>query len=138
MKKIIGFFLALLMLTSAINFNLSSHICGDRLVDVSLFGSANNCGMDMLEKDTITKPCRNSNTVQKKPCCKDQNTFIASQEVRSKGEPTIHPPFFVTYISNPQQLYTAFIVKKSRKKREKYIYSPPNLNSQSILQVFRI
>ncbi|MFT5970570.1 MAG: hypothetical protein ACI8ZO_001084 [Flavobacteriales bacterium] len=139
MKKILGLFIALLTLTNSININLSSHTCGGNVVDISLFGSANNCGMEMMEKPSNKKPCRNNNTIEKTPCCKDQNTFIASQVITSKADFELNTTRCATYLVKPNSIaLSKYPNKKDKPTLRRYTYPPLIINYQIVLQVFRI
>ncbi len=66
--------MALLVLLSTTSFTIESHYCGDILVDTSLLGAAESCGMDQLQtkqsKDDITE----------KNCCHNQKITVTGQD----------------------------------------------------------
>ncbi len=66
MKKIFSLFLSLFALLSSINSNLSTHYCGQKLIDISLFGNAEKCEMKQKEE------CQDSIPL----CCNDQEILI--------------------------------------------------------------
>ena len=68
-KKISATFLSLVVMFSSMSFTIDEHFCGSRLMDVSYFGNADNCGMQ--------KTCVNSNSpiIKNINCCEDQTTF---------------------------------------------------------------
>lgn len=73
--KISSFFMALLVLLSTFSFVVDQHYCGDILVDFSLFGKAESCGMDMP-----TSHNSNDQGVDRKGCCENQTLAIAGQD----------------------------------------------------------
>ncbi len=70
MKKIFSLFLSLFVLLSSINFNLSAHYCGQKLIDISLFGNAEKCEMQQIEE------CEDSTS----SCCGDRQILIESND----------------------------------------------------------
>ena len=70
MKKIFSLFLSLFVLLSSINFNLSAHYCGQNLIDISLFGSAEKCEMKQEEECQDSIPS----------CCDDQEILIEGND----------------------------------------------------------
>ncbi|MBV1887765.1 MAG: hypothetical protein KUG51_00590 [Urechidicola sp.] len=51
MYKIGSFLLAIVVLFSTFSFTVSSHFCGNILVDSSIFSEVEDCGMDMSHND---------------------------------------------------------------------------------------
>ena len=62
--------LSFLVLFSTFSFTVDAHYCGDFLVDVSITGKTNSCGMQMDD---------DANAVMKS-CCKDEVQKIEGQE----------------------------------------------------------
>lgn len=62
--------LSFLVLFSTFSFTVDAHYCGDFLVDVSLTGKTDNCGMRMDSDSAKTM----------KGCCKDEVQKVEGQE----------------------------------------------------------
>ncbi|WCO01289.1 HYC_CC_PP family protein [Psychroserpens ponticola] len=73
--KISSFSMALLVLLSTVSFTIDSHYCGNTLVDSTIFGSAETCGMEVKEKPS-TKEC----DITKKDCCSDEQFIVDGQD----------------------------------------------------------
>lgn len=67
--------MALIVLLSSFSFAIESHYCGDILVDTSLFGKAESCGMDGPHK-TFSE----ENNFENKDCCNNELLVIDGQE----------------------------------------------------------
>lgn len=67
--------MALLVLFSTFSFSVAQHYCGDVLVDYSLFGEAESCGMEMQQ----TYNSKEFN-LSKKNCCSDEILSIDGQD----------------------------------------------------------
>lgn len=67
--------MALLLLASTTSWTVGKHYCMDRLVDVSFFAHAQDCGMDMgaSTKDTSQMEAEDS-------CCSDQLIVVEGQD----------------------------------------------------------
>lgn len=88
-QKIGVSFLAVLVLFSTFSFTISSHYCGEHLVDTSFFGEARDCrGMkpsEIAKKQTI---------ITKKSCCKDVKEFIEAPAFEKERLQKISPDKF--------------------------------------------
>ncbi|QHI36572.1 hypothetical protein IMCC3317_19350 [Kordia antarctica] len=73
--KISSFSMALLVLLSTLSFTVESHYCGDVLVDSSLFGHAETCGMEVQQKLSSSE-C----SITKKDCCSDEQFTVDGQD----------------------------------------------------------
>lgn len=62
--------LSFLVLFSTFSFTVDTHYCGDFLVDISVLGETDGCGMQM----------DNSAVLKKKNCCKDEVHNIEGQK----------------------------------------------------------
>jgi len=71
--KISSFFLALLVLLSTLFLTVESHYCGDILVDSSLFGHVESCGMDSLQANS------SKDTLEGKNCCNNEQIVLNGQ-----------------------------------------------------------
>ena len=74
-QKIASIAMALIVVFSTMSFTISSHFCGDMLVETSYFGKAKSCGMEM-SKETKSDDC----SVMKKNCCHDEASVIDGQD----------------------------------------------------------
>ncbi len=130
LTKISSFILAFLVLFSTFSFTVDSHYCGDFLIDVSITGKTEGCGMKM---DTTSK-------AKKKNCCKDEVQNIEGQDELKLAN-------FEKLSFENQQFFTAFLFSyknvfsesQSNKVALKYI-SPPEIyqNHQVSYQIFLI
>ena len=68
-NKINALILSFIVIFSSISFTIDEHYCDDKLMDISYFGNADNCGME--------KTCVNSNSsnIKNINCCEDQTTL---------------------------------------------------------------
>ena len=66
--------MALLVLLSTLSFTIESHYCGDTLVDSTIFGNVETCGMDIEQKPS-TKECN----ITEKDCCSDEQFIVDGQ-----------------------------------------------------------
>lgn len=66
--------MTLVVLFSTLSFTVDRHYCGTTLVDISFFGEAGNCGMEM-NKQTEFEGC----AIDKKNCCTDVVVSIDGQ-----------------------------------------------------------
>ncbi|ADF53703.1 MAG: hypothetical protein CMP12_01750 [Zunongwangia sp.] len=73
--KISSVCLALIVLLSTVSFTIDSHYCGDTLVDSSLFGHVETCGMD---KQLSRNDCQSE--VQDDSCCSDKQLVVEGQD----------------------------------------------------------
>ncbi|GAB4508544.1 MAG: hypothetical protein Tsb004_07160 [Allomuricauda sp.] len=63
--QIVSLLMALLVLASTVSWTVDKHICMGRVMDISLFAHADDCGMDMdMEKS----------------CCDDESFTVQGQE----------------------------------------------------------
>ncbi|MEN3322217.1 hypothetical protein VP395_00630 [Mariniflexile soesokkakense] len=67
--------MAFVVLFSTMSFTIDLHYCGDTLVDTSIFGEADSCGMDMQKSDTSSE-C----SIAKKNCCTDEQITVSGQD----------------------------------------------------------
>lgn len=100
MKKIFhktaSFCLALIVLLSTVSFTVDSHYCGGILVDSSLFGHVETCGMEVQQQSTSSK-C----DISKKDCCNDEQVIV-------KGQDTLKISF--DKLEKDQQLFVATFI----------------------------
>jgi len=71
-RNISATILSFIVMFSSMSFTIDEHFCGSRLMDVSYFGDADNCGMDEIDMSS------NISVFKKNNCCKDQITLLQS------------------------------------------------------------
>ena len=93
--------MALTVLLSTFSFTVEQHYCCDILVDYSLFGKAESCGMD-VQKNMYT----DQSDLSQKDCCDDevltvdgQNDLKVSFEKFSVEQQQFVAAFIYTYIN---------------------------------------
>lgn len=69
--KISSVCLALLVFASTLSFTIESHYCGDILVDTSVFGKAESCGMDIQQLSNS-----HDDNLKKIGCCEDETLSV--------------------------------------------------------------
>lgn len=124
--------MAFLVLFSTVYITIESHMCGDVLIDVSVFSEAEKCKMEAFEMEQMA--------ITKDNCCKDNLEVVKGQDdlkLTSFEDLQIDQQFFVTSLvysfdSLFEGLPTQIIPHKN--------YSPPNLiaDIQVLDQVFII
>lgn len=97
-RKIASLLMALLVLFSTFSFTIESHYCNDVLVDFSLFGEAESCGMEVQQ--TPISGCE----ITKKNCCSNKQ-LVNDGQVNEKDT--------TTSISKTQQLFIVSYIFKS-------------------------
>lgn len=73
--KILSFCMALIVLLSTVSFTVASHYCGDFLVDSSLFGHVETCGMEQQQSKNDCK-----SEVQDDSCCSEKQIVVEGQD----------------------------------------------------------
>lgn len=134
--KILSISLALIVLLSSFSFTINKHICGGEVANVTLFISADNCGMDMqVCKNEVSKK---QTVIEKEPCCSDISELIKGNDNNQQAKQyqlEIPQMEFLTAF-----VYT-FITKFKETTNSQYVmYKPPLVykNIQTLFQVFRI
>jgi hypothetical protein len=132
--KISSFCLALIVLLSTVSFTVDSHYCGDTLVDSSLFGHVETCGME-VQQQSQSSEC----DISKKDCCSDEQVIV-------EGQDTLKTSF--DKLDKDQQIFVAAFVHtyinlffESQEDFNSYKdYTPPLLvrNIQVLDQTFLI
>ncbi len=77
--KTFSFLMALVVLFSTMSFTISSHYCGDNLVDSAIFSKLKTCGMEsdnQTDKSLQSSDC----SITKKNCCSEETEFIKGQD----------------------------------------------------------
>ena len=88
--------MALLVLLSTVSFTVESHYCRGILVDSSLLGHVETCGMEVQQK-----PSSSDCNITKKDCCSDEQITI-------KGQETLKTSF--DKIEKSQQIFVAAFI----------------------------
>ncbi len=112
--------MAIVVLFSTMSFTISSHFCGNTVVDVSYFSKASSCGMEM-KQDVNNKDC----SITKKNCCKDVTKVIEGQDnlektsfdSLSQDQQLFLATFYYSYINLFEGLHNKVIPFKN--------YTPP-------------
>jgi len=94
--KISSASLALIVLLSTVSFTVDSHYCGDTLVDSSLFGHVETCGME-VQQQSPSSEC----DISKKDCCSDEQVIV-------EGQDTLKTSF--DKLDKDQQLFVAAFI----------------------------
>ncbi|RFN58943.1 HYC_CC_PP family protein [Marixanthomonas ophiurae] len=94
--KISSACLALIVLLSTVSFTVDSHYCGDTLVDSSLFGHVETCGMEVQQQSSSSE-C----DISKKDCCSDEQVIV-------EGQDTLKTSF--DKLDKDQQLFVAAFI----------------------------
>lgn len=77
--KVLSFTMAFVVLFSTMSFTISSHYCGDSLVDSSFFSKLKTCGME--SENQIDTPLKSSDcSIAKKNCCSEKIEIIKGQD----------------------------------------------------------
>ena len=119
--KISSFFMALLVLLSTVSFTVDSHYCGDVLVDSSMFGHVETCGMQVQQKSTSSE-CN----ITKKDCCSDEQLIVDGQDTLKTSFDKLEKEqqlFVATFIYTYVNLFTEEQTENDTFKD----YSPPPL-----------
>lgn len=82
-NKLMATFLTLLVLFTTTSYSVEKHICGGNVYSVSLFGPAENCGMEGDYLEFIESNQSNDfNAVSNESCCHDEGSFLAGSTVQ--------------------------------------------------------
>lgn len=119
--------LAILMVLSTFTFTVDTHYCGDFLVDVSVLGKADGCGME-------------TDTTSMKNCCNNESQqFVGQDELQLQvvDIPVFTQSFLIAFHFYNQEVE---VVQKTKKEILFEEFSPPDItkNYQTSHQVFII
>lgn len=82
-NKIMAIFLTLIVLFTTTSYSVEKHICEGEVFSVSLFGTAENCGMESDYFDFIkSNGTYNFNTLSNESCCQDESLLITGSTVQ--------------------------------------------------------
>lgn len=126
--KIIAPCLALLVLFSTFSFTVDKHFCGDFLVDVSVLGKADGCGMEMKQSSQMKSCCSN-----------EQISFEGQDELQIE----ISKDFSFdekVFVSTPIYYHEVESIENNSKKLYYKEYPPPDIpiDFQATYQVYII
>ena len=128
--KIVTITLSFLVLFSTFSFTVDTYYCGDFLMDVSILGETDGCGMQM-DKQVVA---------EKKNCCKDEVHKVEGQDelqVQKVEQITFENQQFLTsFVVSYQDLFLINELKTNFYKD----FSPPDIpkNYQVLYQPFLI
>lgn len=130
--KVLSLTMAMLLLLSTASFTVEKHFCGDILIDVAVFSTAEKCKMEAfeIELEKITKV----------PCCKDVLDVVEGQDhltIKTFDDLDDEQQQFLWAFTYAYQVLFETLPKQHNP--HKY-YSPPNLivDIQVLDQVFLI
>lgn len=133
-NKITSSLMAVLVLFSTLSITVEKHFCGEFLVDVSYFGTAQNCAEEIGEDEGCDVP----GTIKKK-CCKDEIAQIEGQDdLRNTPEKfdLVTQQFLLAFTISYTGLFE-YVSKQSDPHKD---YGPPKLTKdiQVLHEVFII
>src|SRR5690606_32764637 len=98
-----------------------SHFCGDTLVDSSIFGHAETCGME-IQQQSQSSECN----ISKKDCCNDEQVIVEGQDTLKTSFDKLEKDqqlFVVTFLYS----YISLFEESQRNINSFRDYSPPFL-----------
>ena len=119
-KKISATILSLVVMFSSMSFTIDEHFCGSRLMDVSYFGDADNCGMDEIDMSS------NISVFKKNNCCKDQITLLQSSIFNKEKLINLQNTDIETSLPEAS-CYSVFYKNSSLKLKYYKDFSPPDI-----------
>lgn len=135
--KIISILLIPIVLVSTSSFSLDRHLCMDNIYSYSIFGQAEDCGMEM---NTCDEKTSSSCSLIDEDCCSNENqTIIGSVlNVNLGSHIDLEQINFLTYF-----VVSKYYLFKSNLNNSKSIfkdYSPPKVikNISVLFQIFII
>ena len=132
-KKISASILSFIVLFSSMSFAIDEHFCGSRLMDVSYFGDADNCGMEKIHVSS------NTSTFKKNNCCKDKITLLQSSIFNKEKLINLQNTDIETSLPEAS-CYSVFYKNSSLKLKYYKDFSPPDIakDIRVLHQVFLI
>ena len=121
MNKAFAILVSSLILLSSLNFNLSAHYCGTQLIDVALFGEADQCAM---AKENSLNP-------KKKSCCENRVILIEGEDYLASKDFNVLEVKKVDVLLNLFTFPIDLFIQDKFLEVEKYHYFPP-LNQRKI------
>ena len=132
-RNISATILSFIVMFSSMSFTIDEHFCGSRLMDVSYFGDADNCGMDEIDMSS------NISVFKKNNCCKDQITLLQSSIFNKEKLINLQNTDIETSLLKTC-CYSVFYKNSSFKLKYYKDFSPPNIakDIQVLHQTFLI
>jgi len=130
--QIVSSLMALLVLASTVSWTVDKHFCMGRVMDISFFSHAEDCGMEaglaLMEKDDV-----------KKSCCEDESFTMQGQDELNLSWSDLdleHQLFLVAFTFS----YSELFVPLEKRPLPNEQYPPPKLvkDIQILDQVFLI
>ncbi len=124
--QIVSSLMALLVLASTVSWTVDKHICMGRVMDISLFAHADDCGMDMDKE-------------MEKSCCDDESFTVQGQDdlkISLEKFDLDQQLFLLSFV----QTYIQIFEIDSEESNSFSEYNPPPLirDVQVLDQTFRI
>ncbi len=132
-RNISATILSFIVMFSSMSFAIDEHFCGSRLMDVSYFGDADNCGMDEIDMSS------NISVFKKNNCCKDQITLLQSSIFNKEKLINLQNTDIETSLPEAS-CYSVFYKNSSLKLKYYKDFSPPDIakDIQVLYQTFLI
>ena len=132
-RNISATILSFIVMFSSMSFTIDEHFCGSRLMDVSYFGDADNCGMDEIDMSS------NISVFKKNNCCKDQITLLQSSIFNKEKLINLQNTDIETSLPEAS-CYSVFYKNSSLKLKYYKDFSPPDIakDIQVLYQTFLI
>jgi len=115
--------MALLVLISTLSISVEKHYCGEHLVDVAIFTEAENCGMEVLDNDSIAAD--HDELVSQKTCCTDVVDLIEGQDELSLDQSKELSPDQKVFILSFAAVFSGLNILEPQKHTSFEHYSPP-------------
>ncbi len=133
--RLFALIMSVLLLASTTSWTVGKHYCMGRVMDVSFFSKAEDCGMDLPTTTDSPSP-----TWAKKHCCDDQTIYITGQNDLKLSLDNLsfeHHQIIATFFNHAIYLFDGGV---SQLKVPFKYYPPPQLVKEIILwdQVFLI
>lgn len=119
-RNISATILSFIVMFSSMSFVIDEHFCGSRLMDVSYFGDADNCGMDEIDVSSDISAFKKNN------CCKDQITLLQSSIFHKEKLINLQNTDIETSILETS-CYSVFYKNSSLKLKYYKDFSPPDI-----------
>jgi hypothetical protein len=119
-RNISATILSFIVMFSSMSFAIDEHFCGSRLMDVSYFGDADNCGMDEIDMSS------NISVFKKNNCCKDQITLLQSSIFNKEKLINLHNTDIEISLLETS-CYSVFYKNNSLKLKYYKDFSPPDI-----------
>jgi hypothetical protein len=139
LHKITSIFLALIVLFSSFSYTVNKHVCGDRVIDTTLFVSPDSCGMEMGVCDNKTQFSKNELSISEEDCCQNISVLVKGNDTNQQAQdytPSLQQIEFVA-------VFVYSFILKTQNTTELFSFtlykSPPVfIDIQSFFQIFRI